>query len=50
MGELKYIVMDGCMSLNKSSTVISENSKERNRQVVIGKWGGELREAGWKHG
>ena len=35
MGEVKYIVMDGCMLLNKSSTVISENSKERNRQAVI---------------
>ena len=33
--EVKYIVMDGCMLLNKSSTVISENSKERNRQAVV---------------
>ena len=31
---LKYIVMDGCMLLNKSST-ISENCKERKRQVVL---------------
>ena len=35
MGEVKYIVMDGCILLNKSSTMISENSKERNRQAVI---------------
>ena len=31
MGELKYIVTDGCMLLNKSST-ISVNCKERKRQ------------------
>ena len=32
--ELKYIVMDGCMLLNKSST-ISENCKERKRHAVL---------------
>ena len=35
MGEVKYIVMDGSMLRNKSSTVITENSKGRNRQAVI---------------
>ena len=34
MGELKYIVMDGCMLLNKGSTT-SENCKERKRQAVL---------------
>ena len=34
MGELKYSVLDGCMLLNKSST-ISENCKERKRQAVL---------------
>ena len=27
--------MDGCMLLNKSSTMISENCKERKRQAVL---------------
>ena len=31
MGELKYIVMDGCM-LNKSSTMISENRLQREKK------------------
>ena len=29
MGELKYIVMDGCMLLNKSSTVITVKTAKR---------------------
>ena len=33
-GELKYIVMDECMFLNKSST-FSENCKERKRHAVL---------------
>ena len=34
MGELKHIVMDGCMLLNKGST-ISENYKARKKQAVL---------------
>jgi len=33
MGELKYIVIDGCMLLNWSSSTISDNCKERTEKT-----------------
>ena len=35
MGELKYIVMDGCMLLNKSSTISENCNWERKRQALV---------------